>query len=251
MSERRDRHPIMTQLISDQERIDQAVSASLGTTIPIGRPEYIRFGNLLEAAPTWFGRTGGHPLKELQRLNSSELWHGIFQDIEFDPMGLYRERLFKDEPRQGVSNIEAIDIMSLKTKKNLGYLLPLFGLAALMGHYAYSYIEEQVDDEWVESPVIEPVVAMGRRFGSQARTPEIFIERMRKLFPPRVMRGDGSAMDLLIEMNAFKRKGDPRFYCPAPRLVVMMIEAFGRELENGYDQRLVAPLAPPHIEQTA
>lgn len=239
MPERIDRHPVMAQLISDQGRIDTAVNAALYSPDQIGSPGFINMVGLLDDSPSWFSEIKGKPIKELGRLNSVLLWKGMFENSGFTPIDLGREGLVREVP-VGFTMEDAVTSVTRSTGGGFDHVLPLFGLAALMGKTAYRYVEFFDKGRLIEGPVIPRAAEVGKAFGSRSETPEEFLLRLKSLFPPETRYDDNSAMSILLRTGAFRGE---RRSCPAPRLTQLLLESFGRALEAGFADRMIGSTA--------
>ena len=236
MSERKKGLNTVKAILSAQGAVEGAVSAAISTEYPLGRPGgFIHFEELLRDAPAWFRGMNGAPIVELQRLSGAELWEEVIKRARISHQALKGDGVIDRMPYSTTSGMGSSIASSTITSFN--HVLPMFGVAALMGMDAQKYLKEP-DEDHPNWPVVKPAVAAGKDFLYPALSPEIFLTRLKSLFPASSEDVSSPAISFLVRDGAFT---DGNVLCPAPGLTRYMLEAFGRELNNGYAAKLIPP----------
>jgi hypothetical protein len=214
--------------VANPDSIGPAVSVALRSDYPYDTSTAINYEALLQNGPDWFRQMKGYPIERLHKLNSTPLWSGIIERSGFE-LSMMDERLaarrLGNNPELAGSEITA------RTRNGFGSVLPMFGIAAVMGER----VQESFTFRAYRTPVAEAVVGAGIDIKTTAETPEEFLERLKRLFPERILHADRSAFSYLLVHQSFGR--DTR--CPASGLTKQILEAFGKELRAGFDRELI------------
>lgn len=237
MKDREPRHKFIADLAGQRTIVSSSVHDALNDDRAVsGIDFFISLGLLREDSPDWYRSLDGSPMEDLQRLSDDLIWQLLIERSGFKFDARSREDL-KIEGAADLSIQEHAGSISQSTMPGLGTSLPMFGIAALVGSDFDRYLTIESRRSSVKMPAL---VAAKALFRSNAKTPDIFLDRMRFLFPEAIDLKSTNAFSLIKNSGMFEL--DP-VICPAQGLVKQIFETVGAELNGDFGARLIGQVS--------